>query len=79
MAESARPTHRFEDALHDLEDTVQRLESGEVSLEMPGRFRRGVCLVSVLKLGRGECHGPAHRKGSSSDSRNCERRKLIAA
>ena len=40
---------RFEDALHDLEETVQRLESGELSLEDAlAAFERGVGLVRVL-------------------------------
>jgi exodeoxyribonuclease VII small subunit len=40
---------RFEDALHDLEATVQRLESGELSLEDAlAAFERGVGLVRVL-------------------------------
>ncbi len=40
---------RFEDALHDLEETVQRLESGELSLEDAlVAFERGVGLVRVL-------------------------------
>jgi exodeoxyribonuclease VII small subunit len=50
MAESRAPDPtRFEDALHDLEDTVQRLESGELSLEDAlVAFERGVGLVRVL-------------------------------
>ena len=37
---------RFEDALRDLEETVQRLESGELSLEDAlAAFERGVGLV----------------------------------
>jgi len=40
---------RFEDALHDLEETVQRLESGELSLEEAlAAFERGVALVRLL-------------------------------
>ena len=40
---------RFEDALRDLEETVQRLESGELSLEDAlAAFERGVGLVRVL-------------------------------
>jgi exodeoxyribonuclease VII small subunit len=40
---------RFEDALRDLEATVQRLESGELSLEDAlMAFERGVGLVRVL-------------------------------
>jgi exodeoxyribonuclease VII small subunit len=40
---------RFEDALHDLEQTVQRLESGELSLEDAlAAFERGVALVRLL-------------------------------
>jgi exodeoxyribonuclease VII small subunit len=40
---------RFEDALRELEDTVQRLESGELSLEDAlVAFERGVGLVRVL-------------------------------
>ena len=40
---------RFEDALHELEETVQRLESGELSLEDSlAAFERGVALVRVL-------------------------------
>ncbi|MBI3767932.1 MAG: exodeoxyribonuclease VII small subunit [Deltaproteobacteria bacterium] len=40
---------RFEDALQDLEETVQRLESGELSLEDAlAAFERGVGLVRVL-------------------------------
>ena len=50
MAESRAPDPtRFEDALHDLEDTVQRLESGELSLEDAlVAFERGVGLVRIL-------------------------------
>ncbi len=40
---------RFEDALRDLEETVQRLESGELSLEDAlAAFECGVGLVRVL-------------------------------
>jgi exodeoxyribonuclease VII small subunit len=40
---------RFEEALGDLEATVQRLESGELSLEDAlAAFERGVGLVRVL-------------------------------
>ena len=40
---------RFEDALHDLEQTVQRLESGDLSLEDAlAAFERGVALVRLL-------------------------------
>jgi exodeoxyribonuclease VII small subunit len=40
---------RFEDALGDLEETVRRLESGELSLEDSlAAFERGVALVRVL-------------------------------
>lgn len=40
---------RFEDALRDLEDTVQRLESGDLSLEDSlAAFEQGVALVRVL-------------------------------
>jgi exodeoxyribonuclease VII small subunit len=40
---------RFEDALEDLESTVQRLESGELSLEDAlAAFEKGVGLVRVL-------------------------------
>ncbi len=40
---------RFEDALQDLEATVQRLESGELSLEDSlAAFERGVGLVRLL-------------------------------
>ncbi len=40
---------RFEDALHELEETVQRLESGELSLEEAlAAFERGVGLVRGL-------------------------------
>ena len=40
---------RFEDALRDLEETVQRLESGELSLEDAlAAFEHGVGLVRVL-------------------------------
>ena len=40
---------RFEDALQDLEATVQRLESGELSLEDSlAAFERGVALVRLL-------------------------------
>jgi exodeoxyribonuclease VII small subunit len=40
---------RFEDALRDLEQTVQRLESGDLSLEDAlAAFERGVALVRVL-------------------------------
>lgn len=46
---------RFEDALHDLEETVQRLESGELSLEDAlAAFERGVGLVRVLNEKLGE-------------------------
>ncbi len=46
---------RFEDALHDLEETVQRLESGELSLEEAlAAFERGVGLVRVLNEKLGE-------------------------
>ena len=39
----------FEDALHELEETVQRLESGELSLEEAlAAFERGVALVRLL-------------------------------
>jgi len=50
MGDAARPEPvRFEDALHDLEATVQRLESGELSLEDAlAAFERGVGLVRVL-------------------------------
>ena len=40
---------RFEDALQDLEATVQRLESDELSLEDSlAAFERGVALVRLL-------------------------------
>jgi exodeoxyribonuclease VII small subunit len=40
---------RFEEALRDLESTVQRLESGELSLEDSlAAFEQGVALVRVL-------------------------------
>ena len=40
---------RFEEALQDLEATVQRLESGELSLEDSlAAFERGVGLVRLL-------------------------------
>jgi exodeoxyribonuclease VII small subunit len=40
---------QFEDALRDLEQTVQRLESGELSLEDSlAAFERGVGLVRLL-------------------------------
>ena len=40
---------RFEEALHELEETVQRLESGELSLEEAlTAFERGVALVRLL-------------------------------
>jgi exodeoxyribonuclease VII small subunit len=40
---------RFEDALRDLEETVRRLESGELSLEDSlAAFEKGVGLVRVL-------------------------------
>jgi len=40
---------RFEDALRDLEETVHRLESGELSLEDSlAAFESGVKLVRVL-------------------------------
>ena len=40
---------QFEDALRDLEQTVQRLESGEMSLEDSlAAFERGVALVRLL-------------------------------
>jgi exodeoxyribonuclease VII small subunit len=46
---SAANRVRFEDALQDLEETVQRLESGELSLEDAlAAFERGVGLVRVL-------------------------------
>lgn len=46
---------RFEDALHDLEETVRRLESGELSLEDAlAAFERGVGLVRVLNEKLGE-------------------------
>jgi exodeoxyribonuclease VII small subunit len=50
MADTSEPDPtRFEDALHDLEETVQRLESGELSLEDAlVAFERGVGLVRVL-------------------------------
>ena len=50
MADSnASAPVRFEDALHDLETTVQRLESGELSLEDAlAAFEHGVGLVRVL-------------------------------
>jgi len=39
----------FEDALRDLEGTVQRLESGDLSLEDSlAAFEQGVALVRVL-------------------------------
>ena len=45
----ARDAVRFEDALRDLEGTVQRLESGELSLEDSlAAFEQGVALVRVL-------------------------------
>jgi len=50
MAETSE-TERvcFEDALHDLEQTVQHLESGELSLEDAlAAFERGVALVRLL-------------------------------
>jgi exodeoxyribonuclease VII small subunit len=40
---------QFEDAMRDLEQTVQRLESGELSLEDSlAAFERGVALVRLL-------------------------------
>lgn len=46
---SETETVRFEDALQDLEATVQRLESGELSLEDSlAAFERGVALVRLL-------------------------------
>jgi exodeoxyribonuclease VII small subunit len=49
MPDSQQPEIRFEDALHDLEETVQRLESGELSLEDSlAAFERGVGLVRSL-------------------------------
>jgi exodeoxyribonuclease VII small subunit len=50
MAETSETERvRFEDALHDLEQTVQRLESGELSLENAlAAFERGVALVRFL-------------------------------
>ncbi len=40
---------RFEEALRDLESTVQRLESGDLSLEDSlAAFEQGVALVRVL-------------------------------
>ena len=50
MGTTAESDHaRFEDALHDLEETVERLESGELSLEDAlGAFERGVGLVRLL-------------------------------
>ena len=48
MAEKSEAL-RFEDALEDLESTVQRLESGELSLEDAlAAFEKGVGLVRVL-------------------------------
>jgi exodeoxyribonuclease VII small subunit len=44
-----QPEIRFEDALHELEQTVQRLESGDLSLEDSlAAFERGVGLVRSL-------------------------------
>jgi exodeoxyribonuclease VII small subunit len=50
MAETAENDRvRFEDALRDLEATVQRLESGELSLEESlAAFERGVALARLL-------------------------------
>ncbi len=46
---SDRERLRFEDALETLERTVQRLESGELSLEESlAAFEEGVALVRVL-------------------------------
>ncbi len=40
---------RFEDGLQDLERTVERMESGELSLEESlAAFERGVALVRLL-------------------------------
>jgi exodeoxyribonuclease VII small subunit len=54
---SDRERVRFEDALESLEETVQRLESGELSLEESlAAFEQGVSLVRLLndKLGEVE-------------------------
>ena len=46
---SDRERVRFEDALETLEQTVQQLESGELSLEDSlAAFERGVALVRLL-------------------------------
>jgi exodeoxyribonuclease VII small subunit len=46
---SDRERVRFEDALETLEQTVQQLESGELSLEESlAAFERGVALVRLL-------------------------------
>ena len=46
---SNRERVRFEDALESLEQTVQQLESGELSLEDSlAAFERGVALVRLL-------------------------------
>jgi exodeoxyribonuclease VII small subunit len=44
-----RPPKTFEDALRDLEGIVERLESGDLSLEQAlGAFEEGVALVRHL-------------------------------
>jgi exodeoxyribonuclease VII small subunit len=50
MTELSDPDRtRFESALEDLERTVERLESGELSLEDSlAAFERGVALVRLL-------------------------------
>ena len=48
-AAADREPVRFEDALETLEETVQQLESGELSLEDSlAAFERGVALVRLL-------------------------------
>ena len=49
MAEPADPASRFEEALAELEQIVQRLEKGELPLEESlVAFERGVTLVRAL-------------------------------
>ena len=49
MAEPADPASRFEEALGELEQIVQRLEKGELPLEESlVAFERGIALVRSL-------------------------------
>jgi exodeoxyribonuclease VII small subunit len=49
MAETTEKPVRFEDALAELEDLVQRLERGELPLEDSlAAFERGIALVRAL-------------------------------